>query len=759
MHSLNHGQRFGRWSSRVLFPIFTSSLLLASMAAQAQQGLPPWECGTNFSGLLFQHDTPNLTPTTLQMIEMVTGEFEPGVSIDDRPINAVGYNVLDDYVYGWDTRAGEIVRIGDDGNTEGLGAPEGHEGGRHMIIGDVDDNGHYWYGFPGDNAPIWHQVDLDVDSPDFMTVIRTVRPDTWPGSNDWAYVPGTDALWTIGHDDNGDNTLLRFDRATGTFSDEGSLGVGSAINSGAMYADTDGFLYTSNNNNGQIYRVDVANVTATLFAPGPASSGNDGARCPSPVLLDFGDAPDSYGTELASDGPRHGIPDYDEQTGEAPLMLGASIDSETDGFPGPDADGDDSDNLGDEDGVAAPIVITDGAQTTVSVSATNTSGDPATLAGWIDLDGNGTFDAGELQTATVPAGTIAGNFDLTFDPPTALGDTYARFRIFPGDISAADLSPTGPAAAGEVEDYLAGPGRVMYEKTVTPQDVTELQPGDSFTYTVAASNTGALPLTGLSFTDDLTDVLDDATFNNDENATIGTVEFDDVEQTVTWMGALDVGQSAAITYSVTIDDPPGGDAVLINGVFSDDPGSNCASTPATDPSCVTQVPQPLVTRSKALTGETGTRPNVAEPGEQLTYTITLGNAGGADTTDAGVIDQLDPNVIFVSADNGGVLANGTVEWSGLTVAAGDTLELTVVVEVVDPIPFGVTTIGNVAFDPNEDPPLCDGDPLPPTCVITSVAPEPVVVPINTRWMLMLLMLTLLLLGAGNMVRRARLDMP
>ncbi|WP_420147566.1 hypothetical protein, partial [Spirosoma sp.] len=59
--------------------------------------------------------------------------------------------------------------------------------------------------------------------------------------------------------------------------------------------------------------------------------------------LDFGDAPDSYGTLLSSNGARH-TPYTNVYLGGS---FGGNYDAETDGQPGPMADGDD---LHDGDG-------------------------------------------------------------------------------------------------------------------------------------------------------------------------------------------------------------------------------------------------------------------------------------------------------------------------------------------------------------------------------------------------------------------------
>ena len=109
----------------------------------------------------------------------------------------------------------------------------------------------------------------------------------------------------------------------------------------------------------------------------------------------------------------------------------------------------------DEDGVVNPsadLALTIGAQPTVSVRVTNTTGTTATLYGWIDYNANGVFDNTERASIAVPNNTINGVVTLVFPsvPATFFGDTYARFRL---STSAAAASPAGFVADGEVEDY------------------------------------------------------------------------------------------------------------------------------------------------------------------------------------------------------------------------------------------------------------------------------------------------------------------
>jgi uncharacterized repeat protein (TIGR01451 family) len=154
------------------------------------------------------------------------------------------------------------------------------------------------------------------------------------------------------------------------------------------------------------------------------------------VARDFGDAPDTYKTLLASDGARH-VP--------VGPMLGSARDDEANAASPLDGTGDDVSTSDDEDGVAisSTLVPRLGARITVTASAA------AKLDAWIDYNRNGVFDASE-QIAT-SLNVAAGANDITLVvPDTAIaGTSYARFRL----SSAGGLAPGGAATDGEVEDY------------------------------------------------------------------------------------------------------------------------------------------------------------------------------------------------------------------------------------------------------------------------------------------------------------------
>ncbi len=162
---------------------------------------------------------------------------------------------------------------------------------------------------------------------------------------------------------------------------------------------------------------------------------------------DFGDAPAPYPTRLADDGARHG-------DGGATLQLGTTFDNDPDGQPNPgDASGDDTlDDVDDEDGVTFTTPLIAGAPASVEVTVTD-NGTAGKLNAWIDWNQDGSWAAGEQIIADLDVTPFTDTQTVTVGFPVPAGApsgaTYARFRI----DSLGNLSPTGEADDGEVEDH------------------------------------------------------------------------------------------------------------------------------------------------------------------------------------------------------------------------------------------------------------------------------------------------------------------
>ncbi len=185
--------------------------------------------------------------------------------------------------------------------------------------------------------------------------------------------------------------------------------------------------------------------TVALGAISGAPAGVSVAGSPKSGLIvndeiDFGDAPDSYGTLLANNGARH--------LTSLIVKLGATVDGDADGQPGVLADGDDTDAEGDDDdGVTLPSALVLNTTANISLEASMNG----SVNGWVDFNIDGDFtDPGELvfnQQAVV-----AGANALSFAVPAGAtaGSSYARFRFTQGAVPTV---PTGLQTTGEVEDY------------------------------------------------------------------------------------------------------------------------------------------------------------------------------------------------------------------------------------------------------------------------------------------------------------------
>lgn len=379
--------------------------------------------------------------TTAQLygVNLVTGNVDllsSNLGTNDR-INGFGFSNHDRYLYGWGYQNNTIVRIGNDYQIEPLTVT--NKPGANFFVGDVALTENAYYLYKKGSQYGLYRVSLDEDDVDYLDMQRVID-----GASlsmliyDLAFHPTDGFAYAV--DKYGD--LYRIDVSTGSKSKVSNVGQRGTF--GAAYFDVNGTFYISRNSDGNIFRIDVDgnNPKAELFAYGPSSGNNDGARCAMapitdesvPATTDFGDAPDSYLTSLASNGARHGVVEG--------IHLGNAIDAEYDAHVSPFTD---EQTNGDEDGVNFITAFEAGLESFMQVTV---EGD-GFLSMWVDWDQDGKFDASEQLIAD--KSLTSGTHFLFEDTPLEVtsGVTWARVRY----TTTAGVGPSGGVTDGEVEDY------------------------------------------------------------------------------------------------------------------------------------------------------------------------------------------------------------------------------------------------------------------------------------------------------------------
>ncbi len=242
---------------------------------------------------------------------------------------------------------------------------------------------------------------------------------------------------------------------------------------------------------------------------------------------------------------------------------------------------------------------------------------------------------------TVPVFSVGADGALTSVPGSPFrtgGSSPASVAFSPfggllaaanaGSNSASMFVPTGGFEIGKVADH------------------TQIAPGRVLSYTVTLRAAGVAGASG-SVTDDLSGVLDKASYRNDAHASSGTVAFDGAAKQLVWTGTLGPGARTTITYSVRIDGSADG---LVSNRVDGPPGSSCASPSAPELPCVTETPivrPPAPGADLALT-KTASSPT-AHPGGQVSFVLAVRNQGPDDATGVTVQDPAPSGLFLQSA--------------------------------------------------------------------------------------------------------------
>ncbi len=246
--------------------IFTSHIIKAQDI--------PFNC--DYNAYLFQYND-------VYAIDLASGSsFLVAENVTEGSINAAAYNPADGYIWGsLSSPQRTIVRIGKNFNTTTYYIPELPTSNRY--VGDISAEGVYYLKGGGTT---YYKIDLDPASDAYGEHMSTENLSQNINVHDWAFNAVDGQLYTV---EKSSNILYRIDPSNGNVQALGEVPILSGLNYtyGAVYFDVSGRFYVSANQTGTIYVIQSVqevqssnDMDSNLFAFGPSSSSNDGARCP-----------------------------------------------------------------------------------------------------------------------------------------------------------------------------------------------------------------------------------------------------------------------------------------------------------------------------------------------------------------------------------------------------------------------------------------------------------------------------------------------
>ncbi len=211
------------------------------------------------------------------------------------------------------------------------------------------------------------------------------------------------------------------------------------------------------------------------------------------------------------------------------------------------------------------------------------------LAGVLDdaaYNGNAAATAGSVSY-TSPNLTWTGNLaagaaaTITFSVTVNNPDTGNK--VLASTITSATSGTN--CFAGSTDARCTATVNVQGLTITSTASTASATPGTTVQYTITVANSGQASYTGASISDSLAGMLDDAVYNGDAAATVGSLSY--TSPNLTWTGNLAAGATATITFSATVSNPDTGDKTLATTITSPTPASNCPAW--TNPACSTSV--------------------------------------------------------------------------------------------------------------------------------------------------------------------------
>lgn len=386
------------------------------------------------------------------------------------------------------------------------------------------------------------------------------------------------------------------------------------------------------------------------------------------------------------------------------------------------------------DGPANNVLVTDAIPAGTTVQLGSASSSPINGSGSVTSSGLSWTFSSPIE----PGATQSVSFTVTVSSGDLNGQKIDNFAVFTNENT--PNCSTVTCDTNTVEHTVGLPIIDVGKSEVTPPgDGNPVTAGQSLpiTYTLAVTNAGLLPAKDVVVNDA---IPAGATYVMGSAAGSPNVTFDG--STLTWTissvpaEASTVPGEVDLSFQVTVNaSDPDGSTIVNQASFENVNTGDCTPNPASSGFCLTNqvsnpVLAPIVNAVKSSSPASG---STVPAGSQVTYTISLTNAGHAGATET-VADVVPTGTTFVSATAGGADNAGTVTWTNVSVPAGTTsanpVQVSFVV-TVDLADANGTLIPNHAIFDNNNTPTCitSGDTSASTCdtnTVTLTVVKPVI---------------------------------
>ncbi|MDR1463848.1 MAG: DUF11 domain-containing protein [Oscillospiraceae bacterium] len=282
----------------------------------------------------------------------------------------------------------------------------------------------------------------------------------------------------------------------------------------------------------------------------------------------------------------------------------------------------------------------------------------------------GVLNAGEIRW-TIPSLLKGTTKNVSFTVTVQELGANQPFRVL--DAIAYVGGPNGERNTNQVfhtQTTSPAQGDLLLQKSAGRANYTQVQVGDTITYSLTVTNLGSAARRNIT----ITDTIPAGTTFVEGSASDGGVR---TSQNLVWnLASLGAGASKTVSFQATVNAPATEDitTVIHNQAFVNGTPGNAVDNPVYQPSFKG------VGAMKHASPAAGT---AVTQGDVITYSIDVTNLGAATVTGTTVTDEIPAGTTLVegSIDNGGTISGRTITWAVGALSVGQVRTLSFKVTV------------------------------------------------------------------------------